>query len=197
MKKFAKILATSCLLLNLLAGCALTTDSIGIQYERQQGVSEIKGAEKVTVGVKVNDLRQDKSKVSSKKNGFGMEMAPIVAANDVSDTVQKAIEEELESRGFQLGEEAKVQINADLTRFYNDHKVGAFSGDAIADFNMLVVVKSKNGKTKYSRQISTQGVESNTMIMGGENAKLALNKALANGIRTLFDDQSFLKALRS
>lgn len=189
-------LATICLLLTALSGCALTTDRISLQHDVPQGVSQIPGASDVSVSVQVNDLRSDKSKVSSKKNGFGMEMAPIVSAEDVTVTFQHAIERELEARGFRLNEDARVQIAADLTRFYNDHKVGLISGDAVADLDMRITVKAKNGKSKYSRRIFAQGIEANTMLMTGENARLALNRALANGMQTLFEDKKFLAALR-
>lgn len=179
-----------------LSGCALTTDRIELQYNQQQGISQIPGARNVSVNVQVADQRQDKSKVSSKKNGFGMEMAPILATEDVAVTVRRAIEQELRARGFQLGSDsALVQIAADLTRFYNDHKTGFFAGDAVADLNMSVTVKSKKGDLLYSRQVISQGIEPNTQLMSGENARLALNRALENGMKSLFEDQAFLSAL--
>ncbi len=180
----------------LLQGCALTTDRIEIKYTQQQGVAPIANASAVSVAVEVVDQRQDKSKVSSKKNGFGMEMAPIVSTEEVSITVRRAIEKELAARGFQIAAQAdSVQVAADLTRFYNDHKVGFFAGDAVADLNMSVNVRSKSGGAAYSRQIVAQGMEPNTQLMSGENARLALNRALENGIKILFDDQSFISAL--
>lgn len=186
----------SCIAFVTLSGCALTTDHIQLSYNQQQGVSPVPGASNVTVSVQVNDHRQDKSKVSSKKNGFGMEMAPILASEDVTITVRRAIEQELRSRGFKLSAEAAlVQIAADLTRFYNDHKTGFFAGDAIADLNMSVIVKSKKGELLFSKQITAQGIEPNTQLMSGENAKLALNRALENGMKVLFEDQAFLSAL--
>ncbi|HCI15120.1 MAG TPA: hypothetical protein DFK12_14570 [Gallionellaceae bacterium] len=188
----------SCLAVINLSGCALTTDRIALQYNQQQGVSQIPGAGNVSVNLQVVDQRQDKSKVSSKKNGYGMEMAPIIAIEDVAITVRKALEQELQARGFQLDSDAAlVQIAADLTRFYNDHKVGFFSGDAVADLNLFVTVKSKKGDLLYSRQVVAQGTEPNTQLMSGENARLALNRALENGMKSLFDDQSFLSALMS
>ncbi|MER0172151.1 MAG: hypothetical protein DU489_16485 [Nitrosomonas sp.] len=78
---------------------------------------------------------------------------------------------------------------------YSDHKMGFFSGDAIADLNMSVTVKSKKGDQLYSRQVVAQGIEPNTQLAGGENAKLALNRALENGMKALFEDQAFLAAL--
>lgn len=190
------LIIASCIAAANLTGCAFTTDRIDLQYTQQKNVSPIPGAGNVVVNVKVADLRQDKTKVSSKKNGFGMETAPIIANEDVAVTVRKAIEQELRTRGFTLGSDAAiVQIAADLTRFYNEHKTGFFSGDAVADLNMSVIVKSKKGNLLYSRQIMAQGTEPNTQLMSGENARLALDRALENGMKSLFDDKKFLSAL--
>lgn len=192
-----KILAiTACFAAFSLAGCALTTDRIELQYKQQQGVTQIPGANNISVAVRVSDLRQDKSKVSNKKNGYGMEMAPILATEDVTVTIQRAIEQELKARGFELdADAAHIQIAGDLARFYSDHKMGFFSGDAIADLNMSVTVKSKKGDQLYSRQVVAQGIEPNTQLAGGENARLALNRALEDGMKALFEDQAFLAAL--
>ena len=195
MKK-SSILGMALLLLASLTGCALTTDRIDIQYTPQQGIAQIEGASRVSVAVDVVDQRQEKGKVSSKKNAFGMEMAPILATEEVSTSVRRAIEKELEARGFKLGAQTgAVQVVADLTRFYNDHKVGFFAGDAVAEIILSVVVKSTPGTVAYSRQIIAQGVEANIQLMTGENAKLALNRALENAMKTLFEDQSFIGAL--
>ena len=191
-----RLLAVACLAAVNLSGCALTTDHITLEYKKQDAVAELAGAKGVKVSVEVNDIRQEKSKVSSKKNGYGMEMAPITAAEDVAVTVRKAIEKELQARGFQLGSEAAlVKIAADLTRFYNDHKMGFFAGDAVADLNMSVIVKSNSGALLYSKQIVAQGMEKNTQLASGKNARIALERALENGMKTLFEDQAFVSAL--
>ena len=185
-----------CVAVASLSGCALTTEQIEINYAPQPGVARIAGAENVSVNVQVADQRLDKSKVSSKKNGFGMEMAPITAADDVAVTVRKAIEKELQARGFQLAsDKALVKVTADVTRFYNDHKMGFFAGDAVADLNLSVTVASKSGTLLYSRQIVAQGKEANTQLATGNNARIALERALENGMKTLFEDQAFLSAL--
>jgi uncharacterized lipoprotein len=180
----------------LASGCALTTDRIDIGYTPQLTASPVPGASEVTVSVQVIDDRQDKSKVSSKKNGFGMEMAPIIASEDVSITIRKAIETELANRGFKLGtDRALVQVVADLTRFYNDHKVGFFAGNAVADLTMSVNVKAQDGSALYHREIVAQGIESNTQVAGGNNARNALEKALQDAMLKLFDDNAFIDAL--
>lgn len=192
-----KILAFSCCAAMLsLTGCALTTEQVELKYNQQPGVSKIAGADNITVNVQVADQRTDKTKVSSKKNGYGMEMAPITATEDVAVTIRKAIEQELQSRGFQLGSDtALVKIAADVTRFYNDYKMGFFSGDAVADLNMLVTVKTRTGNQLYTKQIVAQGIEPNTQLATGNNARLALDRALSNALKILFEDQSFLSAL--
>ena len=185
-----------CVAMASLSGCALTTEQIELNYTPQAGVSKVAGAENVSVNVQVADLRLDRSKVSSKKNGFGMEMAPITATEDVAVTIRKAIETELKARGFQLGSDAAlVKVAADVTRFYNDHKMGFFAGDAVADLNMSVTVKSKSGQLLFLKQIIAQGKEANTQLATGNNARLALDRALENGMKMLFEDQTFLSAL--
>lgn len=193
----AKALALACCVAAAsLSGCALTTEQIELHYTQQTGVAKVAGAEKVSVNVQVTDQRLDKSRVSSKKNGFGAEMAPITAAEDVAVTVRKAIETELLARGFQLGSDAAlVKVAADITRFYNDHKMGFFAGDAVADLNLSVTVKSKAGQLLFSKQIIAQGKEANTQLATGNNARLALDRALENGMKMLFEDPGFLSAL--
>ncbi len=184
------------ILITALSGCAFTTDRIQLQYVPQTGVSSLPGANNVVVATKVSDLRADKTKVSSKKNGFGIETAPIIATEDVTITLQRAIEQELQARGFSIdSNRTRVVISVDLTRFYNDHKMGFIAGDAIADLNMNVTVKSIEGKQIYKRQILAEGSETYTQLATGNNARLALNRALENGIKILFEDKLFIEAL--
>lgn len=183
------------LTLGCLGGCAFTTDKVAIQYLPQVGVSTLEKAKSVVVSVQVNDSRPDKSKVGSKKNGYGMELASIEATEDVSLTFRQAIEYELKARGFSLGQEALVAINADLTKYENDFKMGLFSGDAVAELNMGVTVKSKKGDLIFARSFVTKGLEPGIQIASGENARIALEKALSQGLKNMFEDQSFISAL--
>ncbi len=185
-----------CAAITCLAGCAFTTEQIELNYNQPAEVSRIAGASNVSVNVQVTDQRPDKSKVSSKKNGYGMELAAITVTEDVAITIRKVIEQELQARGFQLGADtAHVKITTELTRFYNDHKIGFFSGDSVADLVMAVTVKGKNGNQLYSKQVVAQGIEPNTQLASGNNARIALGRALENGMKILFADKDFLSAL--
>lgn len=179
-----------------LTGCAFTEEQITLQHTPSKSAVSVAGAKNVTVDVQVIDRRSEKTKVGSKKNGFGAETAPIIATQEVAVTVRKAIEQELIARGFVISsEQALVQVSGSLIRFYNDHKMGFFAGDAVADLNMDVTVKSKEGSVLYAKQVNVQGVEKNIQMLSGENARIALNRALENGMNVLFEDQAFVSAL--
>lgn len=187
-----------CAAVTCFSGCGYIAERIELKYNQPVGVSQIAGASRVAVNVQVSDQRPDKSKVSSKKDMYGIELAAITAAEDVAVTIRKAIEQELQARGFQLSSDtAHVTLTTELTRFYNDHKVGFFLGDAVADLVMAVTVKGQNGTERYSRQIVSQGIEPNlqTQFASGNNARIALDRALENGMKLLFEDKAFLSAL--
>lgn len=181
-----------------LSGCTIIPDKIDLQYTHLPGVPHLQGAAQVAVNVQVIDQRPDKSNVGYKKGSNGVEMASITTSEEVAVTLRKAIETELRARGFAVTSDlALVQIAADLTRFYNTHRWGIVKGQAEADLAMTVSVKSKFGVLLYSQHIAVQGIEENTVVMGGENARLALDKALGNGMKSLFNDRAFVAALMS
>lgn len=188
-------LAGSLLALSLLTGCALTTATIPLSYVPQGNVSKLSGAENVIVTVMVHDQRDRKDSVGAKKNGYGMDMAPIVATNDVAILLKDAIETELTSRGFDLGTSNAVSVVAELNKFYNDFKVGFWAGDAVAEVTMNVLIKNQNGGIIFSKMVSGQGKEPNIQLAGGENARLALNAALKEALEKMFNDQNFIDIL--
>jgi uncharacterized lipoprotein len=177
-------------------GCAWAPVNINIFYARQQGVSLIKGAKDVKVNVKVVDLRQDKATVGFIKNGFGENLAPIIANEDVSVTIQRAIVMELGARGFSHGADAPIDISVELHSFYNDFTMG-FTANAIAYLNMGVSVRSKKGELLYSKQITAQGIEWDVRVLNGDSARLALGRALQDGTTLMFQDRKFIAALLS
>ena len=180
----------------ILSGCAFTTERIDLSYSHQPRVIPIVGANDITIALNLYDDRQDKgNKVSSKKNGFGVDTAPILANEDILVTFRRAIETELQARGFKIGSQSPVSVDANLIMFWNDFKLGFFAGDSIAQLNMSIIAKDKNGNVYYSRIITAQDTEANIQLMSGENAKLALDRVLANGMNQLFNDPVFFEKL--
>ena len=191
-----KAILIAAAMLGSLSGCAVIPDKIDLAYQPQQGVVEMPKASQVMVAVKVTDERQDKSRVGSKTNGYGAELAAIQTNEDVTVTVQHAIEQELHARGFQSGTNATVNIDVDMTKFYNKFDVGFSSATPISDLNMRLVVKAKAGSVLYVKELETHVVmEKRAMLTGGNNARIALDKAFSNAMQTLFDDKAFIAAL--
>lgn len=178
----------------LLNGCAFTKDHVSINYVPHANITRTTGAETVTVNVSVADLRATKDKVSTKKNGYGMETAPILADNDVAEVLKGAIESELKQRGFHVGR-GSVVVLAELSKFYCDFKTGIWAGDAVAEMTMNVQVKRPDGTIACSTLIYGQGVEPNIQLASGKNAQLALDAALQDAVAKLFMNSAFVDSL--
>jgi uncharacterized lipoprotein len=197
MKAFLKIiplLGSAALVIAFSSGCALSKDYVRIGYIPQANVSRINGAEAVAVGVEVIDSRTITDKVSVKKNGYGMEMAPIIATNDVPSLLKTALESELANRGFNCGGK-RVSVVAGLTKFYSDFKVGFWSGSAVAELTMEIKVKRADGTIAFSSLVVGEGVNPKLQLASGDNARVALEAALQNGLQKLFNDSAFIDSL--
>ena len=177
------------------AGCALTTDKINIAYQPRANISVVDGAEKINVKVVHEDKRTVyKDRVGVKKNGYGMEMAAIVPTTDISKTFADAVASEIESLGFKLGEGGKT-IKVELVRFYNDFKMGFFAGDSVADGLINVSVSNQSGELVFSRSYEGGGIEKNIQLATGENARLALTKAMTDIVTKVPQDKDLQSAL--
>ena len=185
------IIATAALFLN---GCAVTKDYVSLNYTNQTNVIKLAGAESVSVKVEFTDTRSIKDRVGSKKNGYGMEMAAIISKEEVTDIMKKAVESELTQRGFRIAE-GDFALKAQLAKFYNDFKVGFWSGDAVAEITMEVQLRNADGTITYSKLLSGEGKKENIQLASGANAKVALEGAMQNVVERLFADPIFIDTL--
>ncbi|WP_417836291.1 YajG family lipoprotein [Thalassospira tepidiphila] len=182
----------------LLSGCALTVDEIDVPYQGKANISVVDGADQIKVSVSNTDNRTVyKDRVSSKKNGYGMEMAAIIATNDVSETFRDAVAFELESLGFQVVEDGDADLNVGLVRFYNDFKIGMFAGDAVADGLINIVVKDKSGDLIFSKSYEGGAIEADIQLASGSNARLALIGAMADIVSKIANDKDLHQSLLS
>ncbi len=182
-----------CIAALVASGCALTTEHINLAYAPQPAATKVEGARDVNVRVEIRDLRPS-SDVAYKINGYNMEMAPIIADNDIPGMVKDAIETELKNRGFAIGG-GPVVVLAELSRFRNHFQIGFWSGTATADFAMTVTVAGADRKVIFNKLIVAQGVNPGIQLAGGNNAKIALEGALRDAMAKLFDDSAFLNSL--
>jgi len=182
--------------LAILPGCALTEDTVRIQYHSATAPSQIPEASRVTVEVRAVEGRGGgrPDQVSSKKNGYGMEMAAILSDRPVPQIVQQAISDELRSTGFQLGA-GSVVVVADVNKFSNDYKVGFWSANAVAEVTLAIQVRDPSDRIVYARTLTGQGNNGGAMIMGGENARVSLESALSAAVLRLMSDPAFTRGL--
>jgi uncharacterized lipoprotein YajG len=178
-----------------VSACALSEDTVSLQYRPMAAVAEVAGAKQVGIVVAVADARTDhRDRVSVKKNGYGMEMAAIRSDRDVTLILKEAIETELRARGFRVGE-GSAQAKADLLKFYNDFKIGFFSGDAVAEITFNVQVVANDGTILYSKPVSSTGKAPDILLASGSNAKTALENGLQTAVANLMNDQDFINAV--
>jgi uncharacterized lipoprotein len=179
----------------LCSGCALTTATIDVPYQSIAPAAPVAGAGGVTVAVSTEDARTTyRDRVSTKKNGYGVEMAPIVASNNIPDTVSDALTKELSARGFKIGQ-GGVGLKIQLVQFYNDFKPGFFAGDAVANVAFNAQIMAPGGGIAFSKYYEGDGINPNIQIAGGDNARIALIKAFQTAIASAVNDPDFIKAL--
>lgn len=179
----------------LLSGCALTVDRIDVPYQGRGNITVVEGAAKVQVEVVEIDKRTVfKDRVGAKKNGYGMEMASIEAINDVAKTFAQAAAFEFEQLGFKIGKGGKL-VKVELVRFYNDFKMGFFAGDAVADGLINIQVEDQSGTNLFTKSYEGGGMEQNIQLASGENARIALMKAMTDIVGKIAQDKDLHKAL--
>lgn len=187
-----------------LAGCeSLHVDHISLKHTQQQTAAAVAGADSVVVSVKANDSRNVLAPGISRKlgqavvgygrNGLGEQTYPdIIVTEPVALTLKRSIEDELKARGFHVDGIADFIVEVDIRNFFNDYKVGLIFSESVADLNMDIKVLSSKGALLYSRNIAVQGRKAWASTMRGDDAEIALNRALDNGINALFGDNAFL-----
>ena len=181
-----------------LSGCALTEDKTTVAYvPTDPGASTLPGAESVTLSFIASDKRvQYGDRISTKKNGYGMEMARIVSTNDVVELTRTALQQEFKALGFNIGTGGAV-VGVELQTFYTDFKSGFFSGTAVAQVGFTLRIKDAAGSLIYAQIYNATGTVDGVHLASGENAKLAVEKALVNAVKDAVSDKALLQALLS
>ncbi len=188
--------AFCCLAVALLtSACALTTENIDVPYQQAGEARPVDGASAATVSITgIEGRTAYRDRVSTKKNGYGMEMAAIVATNDIPQTVGNAIQQEVSALGFKIGP-GHADMTAEVVKFYNDFKMGFFAGDAYAEVALNVKVLTQRKTLVYAKYYEATGTEPNIQLASGGNARAALIVALRNAVHSVVSDPDLQKAL--
>ncbi len=190
MKRLAPVFA-----LLLCSGCALITSKVDVPYQATSNPQPIMSAYGGAADVTTTDARATyRDRISTKKNGYGIEMAAITASNDIPATVTDAFKHELNERGFRIGPNGAT-VHVDLVRFYNDFKTGFFSGDSVATVAFNVKVTAPDGSTAFTKYYEGTGTEPNIEVMGSDNARSALIKAFSSSVNSAVSDPDFIHAV--
>jgi uncharacterized lipoprotein len=179
----------------LLSNCAFIEDQVTIRYNAPANISVAKGAENVTVQVVAQDGRvSNRDRVATKKNGYGMEMAKITAANDVVREVGDGVRVELASLGFKIGPGGLI-VNVETAQFYNDFKPGFFAADSVAEVAFNLTAKRQDGSFVYSKSYKAVGATNGNVLMGGDAAAKPLTDALREAVQQVARDSDLHQAL--
>jgi uncharacterized lipoprotein YajG len=180
----------------LLSACALSEDKVPVDYIQNTGVAPITGADAISLTVTGADRRaQYVDRISTKKNGYGMEMARIVATNDVVEVVRGGVERELKAQGFAIGPNG-LSVTVELQNFYNNFRLGLVTGGAVADVAIAIKVRNAAGTLIYSQLYDTS-TTNDIFMASGTNAKASLEKALTMTTMKIVEDKALQAALLS
>lgn len=183
------------LMLPLLGACALERDYVEVRHTPPANVAPVPGAQMVSVRLTASDARDaNRERVGVKKNGYGMEMAAIVARNDVVEEVRAAVGAVLTAQGFAITGGAG-EVRVELLRFFNDFKVGFWSGTAEADVSINLRVLDASGAMLYSRVVTVTGINPGVVIASGTNAQRALVDGLNHMMAAVASDEEFRRAM--
>lgn len=189
--RLISVLAAVC----VLSGCALGDEKIAVAYVAPANLTIVDGANAVTLAVNVQDGRaSNRDRIGSKKNGYGMETARILAANNVIELVRTAVEHELESLGFNIGP-GGYAVNVEVQTFYNDFKTTFFKLDAVAEVALNLTALNPDGTFAYSRSYKGIGMNQSLVVALPSTAQPALEQALTNAMEQLIQDDNLHKTL--
>ena len=178
----------------LVCACALSESKVPIDYIANTDVAPVAGAEAVSLSVTGVDRRtQYVDRISTKKNSYGMEMARIVAENDVVEVVRGGVERELKAQGYAIGA-GGLSITVELLNFYNNYRIGFTSVGAVADVAVSLKVRNAAGTLIYSQLYDASNTDE--VFMGSPSkAKESLQKALTVTTRKIVEDKALQQAL--
>jgi uncharacterized lipoprotein len=178
--------------------CALEQDFIEVRHVASVTPASVVGAAGISVAVVVRDERiTNRDRVSVKKNGYGMEMASIVATNDVVAEVRRAVEATLQGMGFQTGVPRDGVTQVEVHRIWNDFKVGFWSGQAVSEVSATLTVRGNDGRVAFTRMYTGETTVPGVMLASGENARLSLEQALDRLGQRIATDTELARALLS
>lgn len=183
------------------SGCMATAQHprIGLSYRPQSPVEREPEAESVQVNVMTKDMREDKDFVCAQSGhrDANRMVEVIESSTPPAELMGSAIEAELSHRGFGLDSKG-IPVVAKVVTFLC-YRGGGPTVDATVEMDLFVYRAGRPpiGREFFHRYVKGQYVDQGRdfTAWNGENAKVALEAALADAMRQLFSTQRFIDAL--
>ena len=185
------------------SGCMATAQhpQIGLSYRSQSPVEREPGAERIKVHVLAEDVREDKGFVCAESGHRVGNASQVVAVIETStppaELVGRALEAELSHRGFDMDAKG-IPVVVKVVTFLC-YRGGGPTVDATVEIDFFVY---RAGRQPVGREFFHRYVKGEYLDQGrdftawnGENAKVALEAALVDAMRQLFNTQRFVDAL--
>ncbi len=177
---------------NSLVGCGIQAPRLPIAYVPQQNVQPIKGADAVSVEVKVEDLQPELFNDYLSYPLMPSERHFLV--KDAAATIKDATEAELTARGFKIGT-GGASITIQLAHFESKYEIDPWwKSTARGDLSMSVQVSPQSGKVLYSKNIGGEPAPIRGLFFLHE-ATNELQGSLEDGLNRLFADPAFTAAI--
>jgi len=191
------------LALFVLSGCALTTYEAEIALDPSAlGKSPLSTIEPLKVKIMVTDHRpaEERDKIGQKKNGVGMELAPVVCKGEATQILADALGAEFSQNGHQVVEAnsaaAQLLVQVDLNRFYSDMKMGMWDIKLTGIISTQVkLLRANDNFELISEPINSTAMRSEPAGSGG-GMERALNDALLEFVRNFSRDPAIVGAMR-
>ncbi len=160
----------------LFAWRLLRLRKMWFRFHISLGAVSLKFGESLPVSISVSDAHAaDRTRISNKVNGYGMEMAAIRANRNVDEIVREAFEELRAAASMSPPGGAAASLA--IVRFYSHFETGLFSGEAVADIHMRVSVKAADGSSLFDRDVNVTGKQTGVQIASGKQCRrLALGR---------------------
>jgi uncharacterized lipoprotein YajG len=183
----------SVIALTVLTGCALSEDKVALRYVPTANSGPVAAAKGLQINLDVVDGRTaNRTVISRKINGYGMEMAAIRATQNPTELVERALRQELQSRGFDVGDSG-LSVTAKLNEFYNQYETGFFTGSAVS--NVIVQVSVGDTATPVFEKTFSASQTDDVVLADGANAKAALEAALRKVVSEIMANRDFMNSL--
>lgn len=176
-----------------LGGCA-TSEAMETLNTRYAGAAT-RLADAGAVGLTVVDARtENRTMISQKKNGYGMDMGIIRSVQPVQDVVRDNLAGALAARGYTMsggGPTMQVAVKS----FFAGFKTRVFDMKLTPDIRLGVTVP-RPGKADFVKEYDTAGIKRSEFMASGGTAKKALDQALAGLVEEIVNDPELVAALK-